>query len=152
MALRVGFCLGSVGYRVVAGLVVVVSLVLIVDRWNCFGYCWVLLVSLWLEWFRVVVVVVNDSFEFGCSWFVVGWLILVCCWLVVSGCGVLVLFLVIKEVSSMLKVDCCWLWVCGCWVFRRSGDCWSLSWFVRLFFALVWSFDCGVFLDSIWVS
>ena len=23
----------------VAGLVVVVSLVLIVDRWNCFGYC-----------------------------------------------------------------------------------------------------------------
>ena len=28
-----------VGYRVSGGLVVVVSLVLIVDCWNCFGYC-----------------------------------------------------------------------------------------------------------------
>lgn len=41
VACELVLCLGVVGLVIgfVAGLVVVVSLVLIVDCWNCFGYC-----------------------------------------------------------------------------------------------------------------
>lgn len=56
----------------------VVSLVLIVDRWNCFGYCCVLLVSLWLGGITgPLLMVVMIHFEFDLFWFIPGWSILV---------------------------------------------------------------------------
>lgn len=108
---------------------VVVSLVLIVDCWNCFGYCWVwvklLIGGLWLEWSRWL------------SWWL--WFIWVWLFLIWSGWSILV-----------IVVDCESV-VGGCFgglvIVGRGGGSWGWS--------LHWcGFDCGVSplrLNFVWV-